>query len=265
MSKIDSTIKTRMESILRMEDGYILEFTNATFKAFCLEVISEGLEDLKYKEEGESKAKRLRGFWKNGTKIKIKQLSLKLLERWDVDTKESEKTEEKKESIKKCKEYFDSYDTSEFGVVETTIGERLDVEILSHRFIQEQIEKASKKLDEEDFSGAITNSRSLLEQVLKELVIKLNIENTSHELPRLYKDVARAMDMEVDSSPNENIKTILRGFVSIVQGMSALRNEASDAHGRGLEPSKHHAILAVNTSLTVCDFLLNSYEYQNNS
>jgi len=55
---------------------------------------------------------------------------------------------------------------------------------------------------------------------------------------------------------------ILRGFISIVNGLASLRNTASDAHARSYRPEQHHARLAVNTAKTVVDFLFETYEYQ---
>lgn len=61
---------------------------------------------------------------------------------------------------------------------------------------------------------------------------------------------------------NDRLREILSGLISIVSGMSGLRNRMSDAHVRKYRPERHHAKLAVNTARTVCDFLEETYNYQ---
>ena len=51
--------------------------------------------------------------------------------------------------------------------------------------------------------------------------------------------------------------------VSVVEGVGALRNRHSDAHGKGAsgtKPAPRHAELAVNLSGTMATFLLQTWE-----
>jgi len=135
----------------------------------------------------------------------------------------------------------------------------------SHEFIHEQLEKCDAKLGAGDFDGAITNARSLVEAVLREMERRLSVEppHTDGDLAKQYKRVAKLMNLD----PNKKgldaaFVEILRGLVSIVNGLATLRNTASDAHARTYRPEQHHARLAVNTAKTVVDFLFETYEYQ---
>jgi Abortive infection C-terminus len=58
------------------------------------------------------------------------------------------------------------------------------------------------------------------------------------------------------------LKAILDGLQKQVGGLFQLANKASDRHARCYNPAKHHAKLAVNAAFTLCEFLLESYEYQ---
>lgn len=58
------------------------------------------------------------------------------------------------------------------------------------------------------------------------------------------------------------LKAILDGLQKQVGGLFQLANKASDRHARRYNPAKHHAKLAVNAAFTLCEFLLESYEYQ---
>jgi hypothetical protein len=136
---------------------------------------------------------------------------------------------------------------------------------LNHLFIEEQLDKCDRKLEEGDFDGAITNARSLLEAVLIGMEEKLSAEPGPHDvdLPRLYKRVYRLMNLDPSRKDFSNpIREILSGLISTVSGLASLRNRMSDAHASGYRPHQHHATLAVNASKTVVRFLTDSLEYQ---
>lgn len=253
-------IKNRLDSLL-IQNGYVLDFSDKTFENFVLESVDEDINNEKYLILGASKGKRLKSFWKNAEKQKIIKLSLDLLDHWDRITQIKEERDIKSYEI--CKEYFEKLINSNYNLVKTTIESKLNNDVLSHKFISEQIEKANRKIETSDYSGAITNSRTLIEQVLKELCLRFKLEiDNSGDLQKLYKIVANNMNLKITENSPENIKQILSGFINIINGIAPLRNLASDAHGRLIEPPQHIAKLAVNSSLTICDFLLDSYEYQ---
>lgn len=136
---------------------------------------------------------------------------------------------------------------------------------ITHIFINEQIEKCESKLNENDFDGAITNARSLVEAVL--VVIERELDSNSPEydgnLPKLYKRVQKLLNLCPEQEGLDHcLKQILSGFISVVSGLAALRNIVSDAHVRTYEPAEHHARLAVNSAKTMCNFLFDTKEYQ---
>ena len=47
-----------------------------------------------------------------------------------------------------------------------------------------------------------------------------------------------------------------------ISGLFEVANKASDRHARKYNPAPHHARLAVNVAFTLCEFMLESYEYQ---
>lgn len=61
MAKISGIEQRHIEAVLQMNDGYVLDFTNATFSDFFRE-FSIDIDDAKYKEKGGGKAKRLISF-----------------------------------------------------------------------------------------------------------------------------------------------------------------------------------------------------------
>jgi hypothetical protein len=63
-------------------------------------------------------------------------------------------------------------------------------------------------------------------------------------------------DLETD------LRQILTGLISVVNGLSGIRNRISDAHARSYRTERHHATLAVNAANTFVEFILESYRYQ---
>lgn len=151
--------------------------------------------------------------------------------------------------------------TKDGGVI--SIKETLST--LSHDFVKEQIDKANNKLSVADYDGAITNARSLVEAIQEEIIHKagLEIPNYGGDLNKLYKMTKNALNFDVEQKDlSDTLKQILSGLNSLNSGLAGLSNKMADRHARQYKPEKHHAKLAVNSAFTMCEFLLDSYEYQ---
>ena len=145
------------------------------------------------------------------------------------------------------------------------IVEISDITKLDNSFINKQIDKANKKLDEGDYDGAITNARSLVEEFLQEMIRKSDAEIPNYEgdLLKLYKGAKQALNLDPSQKDLSNtLKQVLTGLTSIVIGISGLSNKMGDRHSPSYRPRRHHARLVVNAAFTFCEFLLESYEYQ---
>lgn len=161
-----------------------------------------------------------------------------------------------------------SYQLIEYSDTGIEVGSLFtESEDLNKRFIQEQLEKCERKLGEGDFTGAITNSRSLIEAVLREIEERISDKPPRFDgnLSKLYKRVYNLMNLDPSQNGISNAaREILSGLISIISGLAPLRNKASDAHAPEYSPYKHHAELAVNVSKTIVKFLVDSLEYQFN-
>lgn len=153
-------------------------------------------------------------------------------------------------------------------------------EILTHSYILAEIKKGEKRIEQGDFSGAITSSKTLVESVIKELLIVFEPNNEfkidGYDLPKLFKCLKKHLNMNNVETKNditsqkESFKTkyadslnnIIRGLTSITQGLAELRNLSGDSHLPTVKASSHHAVLAVNSSITICNFLFHTYKYQ---
>lgn len=127
---------------------------------------------------------------------------------------------------------------------------------LKNDFIIENVEKCNRKLSEADYSGVITNARSLIEDVLYAIEGKYDNEQVRYDgnLPKLHKRVIHLMRL-TDEHPA--VIETLRGFSSVINGLSSLSNDMADRHGgSSWKPSKNHATLSINIAQSLCSFLL---------
>lgn len=131
--------------------------------------------------------------------------------------------------------------------------------------ILEYLEKARQKIVGGDPAGAIASAYTLVEEFLKQLLRKTGTAFNENEgdIRALYKLLAEPLHLAPKSESLESyLKAILEGLQRQIGGLFELANKASDRHARKYNPAPHHARLAVNVAFTLCEFLLESYEYQ---
>lgn len=128
-------------------------------------------------------------------------------------------------------------------------------------------EKALER-KESDPEGAITSARTLIESVLKHILDDQAIlYNESADLPVLYKEVAKSLNLAPELHNEGIFKQILGGVSSVITGLGALRNKLGDAHGKSktnVKPSVRHSELAVNLAGSMAMFLFRTYTEKKN-
>ncbi len=116
---------------------------------------------------------------------------------------------------------------------------------------------------ETDPEGAITAARTMLETVCKHVLDSQGLRyNDSGDLQSLYTAAAKSLDLAPTAATESALRHILSGCITVVNGMSALRNKSGDAHGKGLADDaaeRRHAELAVNIAGAVSSFLVRTY------
>jgi len=125
-------------------------------------------------------------------------------------------------------------------------------------------EKALERRDE-DPEAAITMARTLIESVCKHILDEARVSygDKNDDLPKLYKETAKQLNMAPEQYQEEVFKQILGGCHSVIQGLGELRNKLGDAHGKGkkaVKPSPRHATLAVNLAGSMAAFLVATWE-----
>ncbi len=114
-----------------------------------------------------------------------------------------------------------------------------------------------------DPEGAITAARSLLEVTCKHVLDKKGIPyKEGEELPTLYNAASKTLNLSPSQHTEQIFKQILGGCHSVVEGLGALRNKMSDAHGstKARKVKPRHAELSVNLAGAMATFLLKTLE-----
>ena len=136
--------------------------------------------------------------------------------------------------------------------------QKFDPETIHHLWLR------AMERRETDPEGAITLARTLLETVCKHILDEHGvIYESDSDLPGLYKTAAKSLNIAPSQHSEAIFKQILGGCTAVVEGLGALRNRLSDAHGQGkkhVKPAPRHAELAVNLSGAVAMFLVSTHQ-----
>lgn len=115
-----------------------------------------------------------------------------------------------------------------------------------------------------DPTGAITSARTLIETVCKHILDEQAVGYAeTDDLPKLYRLTADSLNLSPAQHTEQLFRQILGGCQTVVEGLGAMRNRHSDAHGtgkKGVRPAPRHAELAVNLAGTMATFLLATWE-----
>ena len=117
---------------------------------------------------------------------------------------------------------------------------------------------------ETDPPAAITAACSILESLCK-----VYIEDNRLEMPNrltiapLWRVVSKHIGFDPSAIEDDDIKRILSGLTSVVEGVGSLRTHAGSAHGRSRRSysvQARHARLAIHASHTLVGFVLETWE-----
>ncbi|MFZ0821860.1 MAG: abortive infection family protein [Candidatus Acidiferrales bacterium] len=116
---------------------------------------------------------------------------------------------------------------------------------------------------ESDPAAAVTASCALLESLFKYYIEEKNLEMPSEQSIRpLWKTIRKDLNFDPAMTEDNDLKAVLTGLASIVEGIGSLRTHKGSAHGRGktvykLQP--RHARLAAHAAFTLASFVLETW------
>lgn len=125
-----------------------------------------------------------------------------------------------------------------------------------------EFERALKNVDVEPLE-AVSASCNILESICKVYIEdeQLNFPK-KQTLRHLWKVVSSDLNFDPNQLQDEDLKRIVSGMFSIIDGISALRTHGSSAHGQGrkmYKPEPRHARFAVNSAHSLGLFVLETW------
>jgi len=119
-----------------------------------------------------------------------------------------------------------------------------------------------------DPAASISSCKSLLESLFKIVLDQSSVEYPrSDDVPQLYRKVAEHLSLSAESVPasargSEASQKMLRTLVTTVGTVAELRNELGIDHGRSDRSAAlaRHARLALNATVTVAEFVLDTWQ-----
>jgi hypothetical protein len=119
-----------------------------------------------------------------------------------------------------------------------------------------------------DPAAAISSSKNLVESLFRIILDRSGVEYGRREdIPQLYRHVADLLELKADSVPDsakgsESAQQILRTLITTIQSLAELRNELGIGHGQSKRSVAltRHARLALNATVTVAEFILDTWQ-----
>lgn len=111
---------------------------------------------------------------------------------------------------------------------------------------------------------AVSAASNILESICKDYIAEeALVAPAKLDLQSLWAVVRKHLGFDPSAIEDQDLKKILSGLISTVDGIGSLRTHASSAHGAGKKPYRleaRHARLAVHAAHTVALFILETWD-----
>ena len=138
--------------------------------------------------------------------------------------------------------------------------EKTNLSNIDMPYIKQKFKEAEQYIDNGQYDTALTLSRTLLEEVFIYVIEKKNQQVTGKgNIKKLFKQVQDLYDMQHKNGLDNRIHSLISGLETIIETVASMRNLLSDSHGQGSQRliiKEHHTKLALNSAITVCEFIL---------
>jgi len=241
MSDLTAVERVHLRKALKMEGGYVLNFTNRTFSDFVLYSTGIDIDDPKYRTSGESKANRLQSFWKLESNPVVGKLLGDFFVAWKEVGGGYSLPEECIRIASRLKADAPVPDIEYLG----PISEERTLDTLASA-IQEAIKRNEPEMG---LDRLHTYSIKYMRNVCEKHGISTERGKPLHSLVGEYVKVLR-QEGNIESEMTERI---LKSSISIMESFSTVRNEKSYAHD--------NPILSYDESLLVLRHVVSSIRF----
>lgn len=228
MSSLSTKDSLWFEQLFTMDGGWVLKFSDRTFRIFVLDSVGIDIEDGIYVGVG-SKAKRLRHFWKMENDFVTQKLLSDLLSEW-YDPKEFygyEFSDNELRLYEKCKNVIEVLKGN--SIVEDLDGFS-SIDVLNSHSIQLLSKEIREKLQGNEPELALDRLHTFCVRFFRELCDKYNLgfkkDDGLHTLLRNYREfVEKSGRIQSDMTIQ-----ILKLNTNVLNNFNAVRNNESFAH-----------------------------------
>lgn len=153
-------------------------------------------------------------------------------------------------------EYYEE-NTSTYKIVEINPTQIEKSFRTTDSFVHEAYEKIDKRLRDEDYSGAVTSSRTLIEYTIKDIYSQITGDTIDKidDLQDGFKKIQKLLKLDFDKTIDDNKKKILRSFVTIINSLAPLFNSLGDRHGSKSSAGRNTALFCTDSTKIFVNFL----------
>ncbi len=227
MSDLSKIEKLKLEKMLDMGGGYVLDFSNRTFEEFILDSTRLDIYSDKYEFWSGSKANRLRAFWNKEPNYLVGKLAKDLLEYWKTNNllNGNEVSKPEQDLYEECLKIVDRLNqdvpVEQFEVLQPNVDDK-DFNMLS-KSIRESI------INNEPES-ALDRLHTFVVKYVRQLCLdhglQVDKEKPLHSIFGEYVKFLKLNEL-IDSNMTERI---LKSSISILDAFNSVRNTQSFAH-----------------------------------
>jgi len=250
MANLSSFEKLKLEKLFEMGGGYVLDFSNRTFREFVLDNVGVDIYDSKYDYSSGSKANRLRAFWNAESNYLVSKLIFALLEYWKAQKllNHQEISQAEQDLFNECQKIAERLEqdspVENIEVIQSFAGDK-DFALLA-KSIRESIERNEPE-------AGLDRLHTFVVKYIRQLCDKHGItysKNTPlHSLFGGYVKFLR-QNNRIESEMTERI---LKSSISIMESFNKVRNERSFAHD--------NPILNYNESVLIFNNVVSSIKF----
>jgi hypothetical protein len=256
-----------IDEVFNMKDGYPLDFSNRTFAEFFEDEFKIDIYVDKYSGWGTSKANRLRCFIDTEDGYLVARVLRRLWEYRAETFVAADASRALPQTVKK--RFFELVSRIECGSAPPMLrslsgaAETFDFDTVSR-----DLERALASANE-DPEDAVTAACSTVESVCRSILIELGEAlPDKKDIKGLFNAVRKPLGLSPDRSDfdpliADDVRKILSGLATAIEGIGALRTHGGDAHGRErgyTRIDRRIASLAIHAASTVALFLIETWQ-----
>jgi len=229
MSDLTNAEKRKLERVLGMSSGYVLNFSNRTFEEFFLDSVGVEIYDSKYDYGSGSKANRMRAFWEKEPNHVVGKLLGDMFDEWDEWSKRA----------------YNSV-TGEYESPKIPDGCIRIIERLKTDSPVPEIEALHPNTDDRDFEALARSVREYIRRNEPEM----GLDRLHTFMVKYVRNLCRKYGITIDRAKplhsafgeylkkvkatgaieTEMAERILKSAISLLDAFNRVRNEHSQAH-----------------------------------